>query len=224
MTLPAVLDEWSTIRLISDTGASLCRFGDGEVKLMMGHDIKSQSHDEALGKRLRRIAAAHDPRVVVAIPPIYEEIKPSHRGFWARYAAPERARYFANEEPYGSSFVTRLDYHPDLDCEDYWALIRGLWAGREVLCVTGGGQDSRWGRTGILAGADRVDWLNAPQHGAWAAYEALLEHCRAWRGLVVAAVGPTATVLAWDLGTSGVQCLDLGHLASFYGHSAVRAA
>ena len=52
---------------------------------------------------------------------------------------------------------------------------------------------------------------------AWTRYPWILNYCRVWgegreNALVLAALGATATVLAYDLGVIGVQTLDIGHM------------
>lgn len=219
---PRVLDEWQTLRTVVNTRCSLARIGDGEIKLMLEHSCKGQQADPGLGKQLRRIAErGSDDAVLVGIPRVYGSALRNHHkaAFWDRYATEERSAFYRGRL-YHSSFVTRPDHFPVLDCPEFWALWRSIWQDRPVLYVKGcTTPEPRVPE--MLDNACLVDPMPAPPRDAWAAHDALLADCRTWAaahgdGVVVLCLGPTATVLAAELGRLGHQACDLGHAPSYY--------
>jgi hypothetical protein len=75
----------------------------------------------------------------------------------------------------------------------------------------------------LLDNAAKVEvWDLEQKIGCWSRYQRILLECEKWarkqdgEPLVYAALGATATVLAYDLGMRGIQCMDAGHLAQSY--------
>jgi hypothetical protein len=224
--LPKVLDERATLRLVRDTGCSLARYGDGEGQLCRNRPIKSTPYSSELAARLREVLRSKDRKLLVAIPriwkPLPERMPRQRELFWAvwreRFTPMLRAKKI-----YGSSFVSRPDSAPAIDCPEYWALMRSIWAGREVLAVHGGKFD------GALLDNAFVTGIRHAEHDAWSEYETIKAHALEWAqwhpgGLVVAFLGPTATILAADCSAAGVQCLDLGSATRWYRDSRRRDA
>jgi hypothetical protein len=217
---PRVLDEWETLRLIREKGWSLARLGDGEAKVCEGKTIKSQPYHPELSARMRETLRSKDRNLLVAVPriwpPLPVRMPRQKRLFWAAWE--ERfLPWLRLSKGYGSAFVSRPDSAPGIDCAEYWALMRSLWEGREVLAVYGGKFDE-----GLLDNAMSVTHQRAPEHDAWADYPRIKRKVLAWAAtdpadsLIVAFLGPTATILAADCSAAGVQCLDLGASPRFY--------
>ena len=214
---PRVLSELATMQRVADAGCSLSRTGKCELKLALMRNVIAQAADPALAKRLRKILRSDAEHTLVCIPPMFGPMDANKAHYYGEFTRPEVvADLFSATKVYGSTGVSRRDWwRPGMDEAAYWALVRGIWQDRPVLLVAGSGKGRR-AREGFLANAGSVDVLDAPQRDAWAAYEGILSDCLAWaaakqRPLVYAALGATASVLAFDLGKRGVQCLDLGH-------------
>lgn len=210
-----VLDEWETIRRVADGRLSIARLGDGEIKLAAERSCKTQVGSPDIAKRMRRVLLSDDPRVLVAIPRIFDQ-EPSlaKPGFWPQHV-PAFRKLCRPGAAYGSSFVSRRDAWPIPLEAEFWRLWQEIWAARPVLLVTGSNKGRR-AEGKLLGNAASVDRLDCPKQDAWAAQEALMADCMAWAAakvdpLVALACGPTATVLAHALGKAGVQAIDIGH-------------
>ena len=166
-----------------------------------------------LGKALRRVAKAEVPGLLVAIPDIFTYIPPA-KFRWERWLAPERTKIFDPDITYGNAFVSRPDFYGVPFGAEYWATMRRIWEGRPVLLVRG---DDK--RPALFDNASSLELLIGPNRNAWALYPSILARCRGWtpdpEGVVIAALGPTATVLAFDCARYGIQCLDLGKAEEF---------
>lgn len=211
MIYPRVMDERATLEAAHE-GLSLARYGDGELKIALDRDAKSQHGDPVLAKRLRQILVSPPSNCLVCIPNIATDATPKIE-FWRQYRDRKYNRLYSRG-PYGSSFITRPDSAPWIDVPEYWRRVVDLWRGRDVVLVRGSSKS--------LTAADLVDARSAEeivvsrQH-AWADYGSLMARLVDERGgrRVLLCLGATATVLAFDLAEAGVQALDLGHIGMF---------
>lgn len=211
MRYPATLSEALTIQRALD-GANLARYGDGELKLALGKDAKSQRHHPDLERALRSILRDWRGRCLPCIPRIGGPTRSPKEAFWAQYRGERYARLYDAGGFYGSSFVTRPDSAPDPFDAAYWALVQKLWAGREVVVVGGSGKSLK---ASDLVGAAGVEEIDAPRQHAWDMHGELLARLKTERRRVFLCIGATATVLAWELAQYRVHALDLGHLGMF---------
>lgn len=191
-------------------GRGLARFGDGELKLVLGRDAKSQRHHPSLSAMLSRILLDTTGPCLPCIPrPIPDGPKAE---FWRAYLRRPYVRLYAASGTYGSAFVTRPDSAPEINNAGYWGSTRELWAGRDVVLVRGSGKSLTAGR---LPGARSVHEIVGPVQHAWAEHRDLFKVLKDERRRVLLCLGATATCLAWMLSNEGVHALDLGHLGMF---------
>ena len=212
MKYPTVASEFSTITA-AHMGFSLSRYGDGELKLALGKDAKSQRADPELAAALKRILQAGPGKCLVCIPNIVGvETKP----FWASYTADRYVRLYRQDDGervlYGSSFVTRPDSAPWIDTPDYWARVIDLWRDLDVVLVRGSTKSLT---AADLAHASSVEEIVVSRQHAWADYPELLARLTGEERRVILCLGATATVLAYELAARDVQALDLGHVGMF---------
>lgn len=205
---PSVMSEEATLDAAL-AGRSLARFGDGELKLARERDCVSQKASPALASELKAILK--DPgEALVCIPNLARNAKGA---VWKQYGeAPYAGLY--GEGPYGSAFITRPDSAPWIDTPDYWAKVRSLWAGKDIVFVTGARQSSL--RLPMLDDAASVrQILTASHRDAYEEIDALEAEIGTPAGPVILCLGPCATVLAWRLAKKGVHALDLGHIGQY---------
>jgi len=212
MTYPTTLSEVETIAR-AQAGASLARFGDGEFRLAVGGSAVSQVHTPELCLALRHLLSAPRTAALVCIPPIRD----TPLLHWQRYAGPQFASLINGTKEYGSAFVSRPDSAPHIDTPDYWAAVTDLWRGRDVVLIAG--DDKSLTRTELLASANSVRHVRAPDRDAFRDRRALIDAVPKDSGdLVLLCLGATATVLADVFAQRGIQALDLGHLGMFMRH------
>jgi glycosyltransferase family protein len=98
-------------------------------------------------------------------------------------------------------------------CGEYFEKIKKIWAGRDVVICEGEG--TRFGMfNDLLDGAKSISRIICPARSAFDKYDEILSAFNdiSPNKLVLAALGPTATVLAYDLCNKGYQAIDIGHL------------
>lgn len=71
---PSVMSIDDTISAIIQQNLSVCRYGDGEFKLITGNDIRLQSYSDALSHRLIDILYDDTPNCLVCISDIFDKI------------------------------------------------------------------------------------------------------------------------------------------------------
>jgi glycosyltransferase family protein len=96
-------------------------------------------------------------------------------------------------------------------CSHYFEKIKNIWAGRDVVICEGEG--TRFGMfNDLLNGTKSISRLICPARSAFDKYDEILSAFNdiSPDKLVLAALGPTATVLAYDLCNKGYQAIDIG--------------
>lgn len=225
---PKVLSCHETIDAIVAGRLSVSRIGDGEFKIVEGHGTRTQPGSPDLTKRMRRVLRSADPRLMVCILDLWGDHKvadvwPSREKTTARFGCKEFVeKYLEPGRTWGCAAVSRLCEWALSDHDAYWAKVRQIWHDRPVYCISG----SKKGLSaagGLLSNASKVDtWDLAQKVDCWSRYAEILAGCEAWATkqtgdpLVYAACGATATILAQDLCTRGVQCFDGGHMAQAF--------
>ena len=90
-----------------------------------------------------------------------------------------------------------------------------MWGGVDVYLIEG--EFTRCGvGNDLLNNASSVHGIICPSTNAWESYEKIVETAVALipleNSVVLCCLGPTATVLAYDLHKRGYRALDLGHI------------
>ena len=227
---PPVLNRIKTSELLAnDLNMSITRFGDGEFNIILSQEsIGFQEYNSKLDQRLREILSSpHDKHILVCIPNVFEcisDLKPEPRSYWRRWIIGNRKalRNCLNQKEYGDSLVSRV-YLPWVKTDDEITIVRNLkktWENKNVLVVEG--EKTHWGvGNDLLCEANSVKRIVCPAVNAFSKYERILQCCLEYGEGVdtfVLALGPTATVLAYDLAKKGYRALDLGHFDLQYEH------
>lgn len=217
-----VLDNLETISDIVDNQKSVVRFGDGEFKILFKKGNPNfQEINERLAERLTEVIKSNDPRVLVCIPyTLYslkgEKLNSSY--FWLQFIntyVDQLNTVLRTGYNYGNAGITRF-YVGQTDreySEKTFSELKKIWNNRNLLIVEG--ELSRLGvGNDIFDNALSLQRIIAPPKNAFDRYDEILETVKqhAKDKLVLIALGPTATVLAYDLAMSGIQAVDIGHI------------
>lgn len=219
--VPKVASIRETILYVLDTGCSVSRFGDGEMKLVMGRNISFQRFHPHLQKRLSEILQSDDPNLIVCIPNVFGSlaIYTEHdKIFWREYMSRSRKMWYNlldKNRIYYDAFVSRcyLPYQDKTIAVECFQLWKQLWNGRDLLIVEG--EKTRLGiGNDLFDNVRSIKRILASVINAFERYDELLEDVENYdkNSLVLIALGPTATVLAADLSRVGYQAIDIGHL------------
>lgn len=207
-------------KIISDR-CSVSRYGDGEVKIMLGKSIGFQSANMDLAARLKQILISNDNNFIVCLPDVFgsmERFNEAAKSYWSFYLLSTRLSWYKlinKKKTYYNAFITRLyhDLKEKSKSKDWFNKIKRVWHEREIVIVEG--YKSRLGiGNNLFSNAKSIVRILAPAENAFAKYEEIMEAVRKQEKfkLILLALGPTATVLAYDLHKEGYQAIDIGHI------------
>ena len=224
MRQPAVMSMDDTIAAIRDRRASIARYGDGEFDVIFGRSEGYQKSNMLLGKRLRDILKQNDlsERFLVALPDCFDSLDqfiPAAQLHWKLRLDRERAKWVRclnTRAPYYNAQITRFyfDWVDKIKCQGWFAGLKRIWDGENILLVEG--DKSRVGvGNDLFDNAASVRRLLCPSENAFDRYEEIWKAIQTYAdksGLIFMALGPTATVLAYDLFRAGYWAFDAGHI------------
>lgn len=212
-----------TIQKIISDNCSITRFGDGEFDMICGVGMKYQKYNQELGKRLKEVLMSNEEGLLVGINNVIdlqysENYNDFANNFWKKWLYDNKfklLKLLSKNKQYYSSNITRfyIDYKDKSKVGDFVKKLRGIWDKKDVLIVEG-----EYSRLGV--GNDLFDNMNSiqriicPSENAFELYDEILEEIKKYgkNKMVLLALGPTATVLAYDLYKLGYRAIDIGHI------------
>ena len=101
--------------------------------------------------------------------------------------------------------------------KEFFDLAKEIFKNRDITIICGDRVFNNI-QNNIFDCANSVEYQYAPTENAFDKYDEILERAKTISKdrLVIIILGPTATVLAYDLALLGYQALDLGHIAKSY--------
>ena len=114
-----------------------------------------------------------------------------------------------------TTFITRpyMDFASKEDCPRWFHQMKAIWKDRDVVFIEG--EKSRLGvGNDLFDNVKSIRRILCPPRDAFDRYEEILNEAQKLEktALFLIALGPTATVLAYDLFKSGYQAIDAGHV------------
>ena len=217
LSTPTVKNSDDTLDELINTSKSICRFGDGEFNLMNGESIPFQTFSENMQKMLKEILLATKDNVMVAIPNIFGYLR-KRQVWWRKYAVYNRDMIYSYLD-FSKTYYDALISRPYIASQDkeYARIVfqkfQKIWENKEVVFVEGEGTRLGFGNN-LFSNAKSVQRIVCPAKNAFEKYEQILQTCLEFEKdkLFILALGPTATVLAYDLAQNGYRALDLGHI------------
>ncbi len=227
-----IMSSEETLTYIAQHQCSLARYGDGEWRIQRGGGEGYQSPSASLRRRLDQLIAAPHPDCLISLPNVFQSLEgfiPTAEALWRRILRLQRAwvyQCFAGGYYYGDALVSRF-YIDTLDvvrAQHIITLWKRLWKGRDLLIVEG--EFARMGvNSNLFENVASIQRILCPSSEAWERYDDILATIKqhAQGKLVLLVLGPTATVLAYDLAQIGIQAIDCGHLEVEYQWFLMRA-
>ena len=201
---------------------SFARIGDGEFTLLrQSGPLRFQKEDEALSRRLRQVLEQPIPECLVGVPDTvgyFHNLTDTSEAFWVQYmyeTLGDWRRLLRRDETYLAANVTRpyIRYRDRSVSKGYFEALKKLWEDRDVLIVEGEHTALGVGND-LLEKARSVQRVLCPAADAFSKYAEILEAAKTYgkERVILIALGPTATVLAYDLAAAGLYALDIGHI------------
>lgn len=211
---PHVMSNAETLEQV-EGGKSICRFGDGEFSaIACVQRWKFQKADRKLSERLKEVLSSKKENIVVALNNYYGAVFMSEDTDNCRavrhYLTPEvRKRHLellSATRVYGNADV----FFPRV--MEKARAIQRLWKDQDCIIVEG--VKTRFGvGNDLLNGARSVQRILCPARNAFDRYDEILGYVQqqSKEKLILISLGPTATVLAYDLANAGYHAVDIGH-------------
>lgn len=221
---PKILNNLETIEKIVNEGYSISRICDGEFFLMIkDQGFTFQSIDNSLSSRLFEVLHSREEKLLIGIPRVFGKHDLDFRTdrskkWWTTYLLGYRKKWYDNlefDKIYGSGFFTRnyIALEDKSNSKEYFNHVKKIWENREILMIEG-----KFSRLGVgndlFDNAKSVQRILCPNENAFDRYYEILKKAKEQNKdkLVLIALGPTATILAYDLYKLGYQTVDIGHI------------
>lgn len=226
-----VLSIEETIDKIKNDHKSISRFGDGEFSYIFQKNkaIKFEKNSDELSNELKRVLTNESNDVLIGLPDQFRGLGTFTKaldGFYV-YIFNKFSRlntnifqYLSTTRTYYNTEFTRIyaDYLNKEKSAYLFKKIQEIWEDKDILIVEG--SLTRFGvGNELVANAKSIDRIECPSENAFEKYSQIkkevlrfLETNNSKDYIVLIALGPTATVLAYDLGITGQQAIDIGHL------------
>lgn len=218
---PKVKGTDETLEKIIKEGCSISRFGDGEFALLHGKSIKFQSYNDDIGKRLRQVILSNESNHIVCIPCVFNDkshLTEKAKLYWEKYLnlnINKIYKFLDFDKVYYDSLVTRLymDIEDKSIVKHRFYKFKKIWNKRNLIIVEG--NKSRLGiGNDLFDNSLSVRRIICSSQNAFSKYEEILNEVKKQdkSNLILIALGPTATVLSYDLHRLGYQAIDIGHI------------
>lgn len=220
---PKIIDVDRTAEILLKEKKSLARFGDNEFALISGQiRTNYQKADSILGKRLKEVIHAQEDNLLIAIANDYgrldqytDQAAEDIRSYMSRDVRKQHMELLDLNREYYDAFVSRpyMIYRDKSKAGKRFEDIQKIWDGQDVLVVEG--EYTRFGvGNDLLDHAATVSRILVPSKNAFSKYDEILSEVRRQgrNKLILAILGPTATVLAYDLAREGYWIIDIGQL------------
>lgn len=222
-----VLDTLSSLQKLKENELSISRFGDGEFDLINGKSLIFQNYSYQIASRLKEILEVSEnlPNLKVAIPCSYmhlTEFNKKSQLFWIMYYKNNRKKLyemFDKNYLYLDSQITRIyinrkNYKLSKKYFDIW---KQIWNGKDILIVEG--EKSCFGvGNDLFINTKSIKRILCPAENAFNCYEKILTCIKenAQGKLILLVLGPTATILSYDLAKDGIRAIDTGNMDMEY--------
>lgn len=218
----SIMNADDTVNYIIEKHCSVARYGDGELHIAQeGCSIGFQEADDKLKLRLREILKTSPENCLICLPSpmndcsfmtqeaqkVWLEDLKVNRFYWRRL--------INKSSVYGDTQFTRpyIDYEDKSKASQRFGGIKKIWDNRKILLVEG--EQSRLGvNNDLFSNAFEVKRLLCPSRNAFSKYDDISKTASIFSRdyLILIALGPTATILAFDLSRLGFQAIDIGHI------------
>lgn len=220
---PRIVEAEKTVEILWKERKSLARFGDGEFELMCGRRRAIfQDADDELGRRLKEALRSENDSLLIAIANNYgkldrytDEAAEAIRSYLSSKVRKEHMELLEPERQYYDAYLSRpyIIYRDKKKAGIRFRNIKRIWEQQEILVVEG--EYTRFGvGNDLLDNAARVSRVLVPGNNAFLKYDEIIDEVRKQGRdkLILAILGPTATVLAYDLSKEGYWIIDIGQL------------
>ena len=159
--------------------------------------------------------------MLICIPDVFNGLKqyvPYSKRVWTALLACNRKKWcnlLNINKVYYNAFISRpyVIYKDKTNCKNKFENLKMIWKNRDLLIVEG--ENSRLGiGNDLFDNSNSIERIICPSINAYKKYDEILKKIQRCgkEKLILIALGPTATILAYDLFKLGYQAIDIGHI------------
>ena len=218
-----IVSKEKTLNEIIYNKKSIARFGDGEYKIIFGYKANFQSYDETLAKRLFQILNSNEKNLLIGINLPYrkkdfEERSNNSQKMWNiffQHFKIKLSKIINKNKKYYSSLITRFysAFKDKSNSLKYIQKIKKIWDKRDILIIEG--EKTRVGiGNNLFNNTKSIRRIICPVKNAFKYYNQILNSALKFEKsvLILIALGPTASILSYDLYKHNYQVVDIGHI------------
>ena len=213
-----------TLDEIINNNGSISRFGDGEFNLINGNEIDFQEYNKNLCKKLKMILKNNEEGLLIGINIPYKNYQLNRyidnvKQYYINYINNNKLKIYKllnKSKQYYSSEITRfyIDFKDKSGVPNYIKKLKKIWDKRDIVIIEG--EMSRLGiGNDLFNNSKSIKRIICPSQNAFSVYHKIIKKVITEidkKYLILLALGPTATVLAFDLYKLGFQVIDVGHI------------
>ena len=224
---PKILSVEDTVNILQKERKCLARFGDGEFELMLGRSRPNfQSVDHELSKRLKEALNSEEENLLIAIADNYgsldkytDEAARDIRMYMTKEVRKYNMQLLYFNRQYHNAFLSRpyMIFRDKKNTKRKFDHIKQIWKGEKVLIVEG--EHTRFGvGNDLIKESKSIERIIVPDRNAFDKYKNIKDAvCQYGQDkLILAVIGPTATILAYDLAKMNYWIIDIGQLDTEY--------
>ena len=218
-----ILSREETLDEIIKYNRSISRFGDGEFNIILGKRIGFQEVNIKLIKKLKQVLKQKRRGLLIGINIPYNnsylnKYVCNHKKYFINYIERIKLKLFTLidlNRKYYSSYISRfyISIKDKSKVLNYIKKLKQIWEKKELLIIEG--EKSRLGvGNDLFNNSKSIKRIICPAENAFNLYDKIIEQAKKFdkSNLLLLALGPTATVLAYDLFKLGYQAIDIGHI------------
>ena len=217
------------LQKIIDKKYSLCRFGDGEFDHILKQNREwFQKYDIKMAEKLESILKSDNDKILIAIADNYGSLDKYNdraadaiRQYMTKEKRQEHMGLLDMSREYYNAYVSRpymIYKDKDKNASEIFKLYKRLFWNRNILIIEG--ENTKTGvNNGLLDGAYSIKRILCPDTTAYSVYDKISNNVIEFASpddLILITLGPTATILAYDLAMQGYQAIDFGQVDNEY--------
>ncbi|MEG0576545.1 MAG: GT-D fold domain-containing glycosyltransferase [Bacilli bacterium] len=221
-----IMSDFETIEYIEKFQPNVSRIGDGEMDIICNRNIGFQKADNNLANDLEKVLLSKRKGMLICVidainNDVIEELSYESRKFWMinlGLTFNKWRKYLHKKTCYGNAHITRpyIRYKNDKLVALRFEKIRNIWNNKRVLIVEGEGTRIGVGND-FMDNASEIHRIICPNKNAYEIKNIIKNKIIEYNqknnyDMVLIALGPTASILAYELLENQIWSLDVGHI------------
>lgn len=222
-----ILDEYQFVEILKTNPKSFCRYGDGEINLMLGYDQPFQKYNLELVNKLYAILREKHSDMYVGLNRAYfhTPLKCSQENYsYYRIHATKFRRFFIRECHsdniyFDAGFATAyFRFDDEYDYEKHYENMKSLFENKKIVLLSGEGVFEKLDHN-VFERAKSFRIIHGPSKHAYDKYDEIIKEINekvSKDEIICFILGMAGKAMSYDLTKQGYMVWDVGHMAKDY--------